>query len=89
MALCRWSDMDDQCDLYVYESDDGITIHVAQNRVTSGAESADDDVSPIGGPYDGQSLFGLSRCEAIAWLQRLREAGYVFPADLIQILENE
>ena len=33
MSYCRWSSMDFGCDLYVYEAEDGIVIHVASNRV--------------------------------------------------------
>ena len=29
MALCRWSSLDYQCDLYVYQSEDGYTVHFA------------------------------------------------------------
>lgn len=32
MSLCRWSDMDFQCDLYVYEAVDGWCIHIAQSK---------------------------------------------------------
>lgn len=34
MSRCRWSSMDWQCDLYVYDSDRGIEVHVAANRIT-------------------------------------------------------
>jgi len=33
MSYCRWSCMDWQCDLYIYESNAGIEIHVANNRI--------------------------------------------------------
>lgn len=33
MSLCRWSSMDWQCDLYVYESEAGFCVHVAGNRI--------------------------------------------------------
>lgn len=34
MSLCRWSDDDFQCDLYIYEDvSGGITTHVAENRI--------------------------------------------------------
>jgi len=32
MSYCRWSSNDHQCDLYVYDSPGGVTIHVASNR---------------------------------------------------------
>ena len=32
MSYCRWSSMDYQCDLYVYDGADGIVIHVATHR---------------------------------------------------------
>lgn len=32
MSWCRWSSMDFQCDLYVYESHDGVEVHVGANR---------------------------------------------------------
>ncbi len=33
MSYCRWSSDDFQCDVYVYESEDGYVIHVASNRL--------------------------------------------------------
>lgn len=33
MSYCRWSSDDYTCDVYVYESDDGWTTHVAGVRV--------------------------------------------------------
>jgi hypothetical protein len=33
MSYCRWSSNDFCCDLYVYEGDDGIVIHVASRRI--------------------------------------------------------
>lgn len=33
MSYCRWSSDDFGCDLYVYEAEDGIAIHVASRRV--------------------------------------------------------
>ena len=33
MAFCRWSSMDFGCDLYCYESEQGIVTHVASQRV--------------------------------------------------------
>ena len=41
MSYCRWSSMDFKCDLYVYEADDGITIHVASNRVVGDVPAID------------------------------------------------
>lgn len=41
MSYCRWSSMDFKCDLYVYEADDGIAIHVASNRVVGDVPSID------------------------------------------------
>lgn len=32
MSYCRWSSDGFQCDVYVYESNEGYTIHVAGNR---------------------------------------------------------
>ena len=32
MSYCRFSTNDHQCDVYVYESRDGITTHVAANK---------------------------------------------------------
>ncbi|MEJ7648634.1 MAG: hypothetical protein WKF57_06205 [Nakamurella sp.] len=32
MSLCRWSTDDYHCDVYIYDSDDGVTIHVAGSR---------------------------------------------------------
>jgi len=34
MSYCRWSSNDFQCDVYVYESDEGFVIHVASNKIT-------------------------------------------------------
>lgn len=36
MALCRWSDVD--CDVYIYESAQGIECWVASNRIVNGPE---------------------------------------------------
>jgi hypothetical protein len=33
MSYCRWSSNDFQCDVYVYESEDGFIIHVADNQL--------------------------------------------------------
>lgn len=33
MSYCRWSGNDFQCDVYVYEAEDGFTIHVAGMRI--------------------------------------------------------
>lgn len=33
MAFCRWSSMDWACDLYCYESSQGIVTHVAEQKV--------------------------------------------------------
>jgi hypothetical protein len=32
MSYCRWSSMNFMCDIYAYNSEDGITVHVASNR---------------------------------------------------------
>lgn len=32
MSYCRWSSLDFQCDLYIYESDSGFEVHVASHR---------------------------------------------------------
>jgi len=40
VSYCRWSSMDFKCDLYVYESSDGVVINVASNRVV-------EDLPPI------------------------------------------
>ena len=41
MSYCRWSSMDFKCDLYIYQADDGITIHVASNRVVGDVPAID------------------------------------------------
>lgn len=41
MSYCRWSSMDFKCNLYVYEAEDGIAIHVASNRVLGDVPSID------------------------------------------------
>lgn len=33
MAVCRWSSNDYQCDVYVYESEEGWQTHVASKRI--------------------------------------------------------
>jgi hypothetical protein len=33
MAICRWSDDDYSCDLYIYEGEGGYVTHVASNRL--------------------------------------------------------
>lgn len=32
MSICRWSDDDYQCSLYIYESEDWYVIHVAKRK---------------------------------------------------------
>lgn len=32
MSYCRWSDDDFQCDVYCFEADEGIIVHVAKNK---------------------------------------------------------
>lgn len=34
MSYSRWSSNDFQCDVYVYEAEEGFVIHVASNRIT-------------------------------------------------------
>lgn len=41
MSYCRWSSMDFKCDLYIYEAEDGIAIHVASNRVIGDVPAID------------------------------------------------
>lgn len=44
MSWCRWSSMEFDCDLYVYESVEGIEVHVAKLRL-----DIDRDALPPGG----------------------------------------
>lgn len=32
MSVCRWSSDNYRCDLYIYETDAGFSVHVASNR---------------------------------------------------------
>lgn len=49
MSYCRWSSGDHQCDLYVYDSPEGVTIHVASNRYVL-ARPLPQWVSPLDDP---------------------------------------
>lgn len=33
MSYCRWSSNSHQCDVYVYDATDGVTVHVASSRI--------------------------------------------------------
>lgn len=109
MAYCRWSSDNFSCDLYIYESHDGISINVASRRMVgdvpeidwSSPENLHDSYrqqmkfmeiahhEPIGLPYDGQSFYGLSREDAIIFLEVLKEIGYNFPSSVIEDLKQE
>ena len=39
MSYCRFSSMDFKCDLYVYESDEGVSVNVATSRVVGDVPS--------------------------------------------------
>lgn len=41
MSFCRWSSMDWQCDLYCYESSEGIVTHVANQRIVGEVPKVD------------------------------------------------
>ncbi len=46
-------------------------------------------LAPIGGPFDGESWYGLDDDELHDRLTILDEAGYVFPDDLAAALDGE
>lgn len=41
MSFCRWSSMNWQCDLYSYESAEGIVTHVANQRIVGEVPKVD------------------------------------------------
>lgn len=41
MSFCRWSSMDFGCDLYCYESVEGIVTHVANQRIVGEVPKVD------------------------------------------------
>lgn len=83
MSYCRWSSMDYQCDLYIYDDvDGGLTVHVAAGRLAG----TDPYVfEPIGLSRDGETFNG-TREETISLVESLIEEGYRAPADLLDTL---
>jgi len=112
MSYCRWSSDDFGCDLYVYASDGGYTIHVAARRVVGdvpklppvtevpveawvAAYQAQADFiktaerRPIGGAWDGASLYPIDARTCLATLEGLRSAGYRFPDSVLAAIAAE
>lgn len=78
MALCRFSTPN--CDLYIYESSDGIMCHVA---------ARDDDLQPIGLPHDGQSFTAGDWPELLDIVTMLSAAGYRVPTWVIDEVRED
>ena len=72
MALCRWSDLDFECDIYAYQDAVGYVIHTSGRR----------DL-----PHAGEGWGNLSTDEALAKLLELRGLGYVVPDWAVENLE--
>lgn len=112
MSYCRWSSDDFGCDLYVYASDSGYTIHVAARRVVGDvpkvpnvqAAAVEEWVAayqaqaeflktakrqPIGGAWDGSSLYPIDARTCLASLKALRDAGYRFPDSVLADIAAE
>ena len=101
MAYCRWSSDNWKSDVYVFESDRGVEIHVAGMRYLGEAPQGDyfDPVHfqklqnwleeteriKIGGPSDGHSYVGDYE-ETILTLERLKSEGYHVPSYVIEDL---
>ena len=73
MSYCRWSSMGGQCDLYVYESRDGIEIHVSTRRWVR----KDDEPCEV-------ENWCLEPAEAAEKVAELRGMGYRIPEGLEQ-----
>lgn len=99
MSYCRFSTDNFQSDVYVYPHIlGGITIHVANNRITTkppeGGVFADGwtewiescDREPIGGEHDGACYSCGSIEEAIEKLYELRSKGYRVPTSAFERL---
>ena len=73
MAYCRWSD----CDVYVYESEQGWETHVAGQRIFNG---------PINLMYAGESFVDATPGECADRLALLKGIGFDVPEDVIDEL---
>lgn len=78
MALCRFSTPN--CDLYIYESSDGIMCHVAARN---------DDLQPIGLPHDGQSFAAGDWGDLLDIVTMLSATGYRVPTWVIDEVRIE
>ncbi len=90
MALCRWS----ECDLYIYESREGIMCHVAARRYADGNAvrvNVDDDpvLVPIGLGHDGEMKVFYDYSDLLEYAQMLKEAGYDVPDWVIEHIREE
>lgn len=83
MSYCRWSSMDYQCDLYIYDDvSGGLTVHVAAGRLAG----TDPYVfEPIGLSRDGETFYEAT----IELVESLLAEGYRAPADLLDTLREE
>lgn len=85
MAFCRWSDMDFHCELYCYEdSRGGFTTHVAAVRL-----NGQDQKTPIGLPYDGETFHDTDIQAFRARIAHLIETGYRAPDGLLDEIDKE
>lgn len=58
MSYCRFSSMDFKCDLYIYESDEGVAVNVTANRVVGDVPSIDwSDSETLYETYSAQMEF--------------------------------
>ena len=81
MSWVRWSSDDFRSDVYVYESDEGVTIHVAANRhVRDENDNITDKTTPINGLWDGVTYVAHSEAEAYRILHSLQDDGYHIPS---------
>ena len=91
MALCRWTS---ECDLYIYESAEGIMCHVAANRYADGATTAAEanDASsliPIGLPHDGEWKTFLEWADLLEYALLLKGTGYAVPDWVIEDIKEQ
>jgi hypothetical protein len=102
MSYCRFSSDDFHCDLYCYESTGGGWMtHVAESKLIGEAPKTDhlsieDTIviwdahrQKIGLPLDGQTFHDTTLEEFRARLLTLRAAGYRFPDNVLERIEDE
>ena len=98
MSYCRFSSDGFQCDVYVYQSDEGYITHVAANRRPRRITNMDDRKEfddptnapvKIGLSEDGHTFVDATPGECAARLTWLHSLGYHVPQEAIDDLRAE